>query len=325
MSHFAISALSAVAYGGYAYFRNLLPALGAVDAANRYTILVKTNHLEEFRIDRENFRFVPVPECSKSPGRRMLWEQAVLPGRLRQWKVDAIYTANNVGILRSPVPLVTAIRNLEPFFHREYRDNPNSRWRNGMLLWLTRRSLLAADRVVVVSDFTREVVAGWCAEAAGKLRVIRHGRPMIPPDEEGARALRERLGLKEYLLTNSKFVPYSNLDRLVRGYARAVERNPGLPPLVLAGGDASRLYKETVLGTIRELQLKDRVVPTGLIPYPVNLALMRSSRLFLFATLLEACPNTLIEAMTMGCLVASSNRPPMPEIAADSVLYFDPL
>ena len=50
--------------------------------------------------------------------------------------------------------------------------------------------------------------------------------------------------------------------------------------------------------------------------------MIRGAKLFLFTSLLEACPNTLIEAMSMGCVVVSSDRPPMREIAGESVLYF---
>jgi glycosyltransferase involved in cell wall biosynthesis len=322
LPHFVISALSAVAYGGYTYFRNILLPLAEVDPVNRYTVLVKPQHLAELAVRKENFRFVAVPACAGSVAKRMAWEQVALPGMLRRLGADVVYTANNVGLLWCDTPVVIAVRNLEPFFHTAYEDGGKARARNRTLLWLTKKSVERAARVVAVSEYTKEVVSARYGNS-GKMRVVYHGRPEVAPDEEAAGALRARHGLDgEYFLANSKFVPYGNLHTLIEGYGRAVGKDPRLPKLVLAGGDASRLYKEKVLGAIRTYRLQDRIVLPGLVPYPTNLALIRGAKLFLFPTLLEACPNALIEAMSMGCVVVSSDRPPMREIAGDSVLYF---
>ena len=326
MAHFVISALSAVAYGGYTYFRNLLPVLAKVDPVNRYTVLVKPGHLEELKVRADNMVFMPVPSADASAMKRTTWEQLVLPGLLKRWNADAIYTANNVGILRCEVPVVIAVRNLEPFFFSEYSDGWGPRLRNRALHWLTLRSVRSATRVIVVSEYTRDVVSGECHGYCDKMRVIYHGRPCIVPDEEAAAQIKKLYDLnRDYFLTNSKFVPYSNLHKLIEGYGAAVRMTPDLPRLVVAGGDASSLYKRMVLETIRTKGLNDKVLLVGLVPYAANLALMRSARLFLFPSLLESCPNTLIEALTEGCVILSSNRPPMREVAGDAAIYFDPL
>lgn len=321
-----ISALSVAAYGGYTYFKNLIPALAELDSENQYTILVKSQHFDDFRIIRENFRFLAVPEGSGSAVRRMIWEQFSLPKMLSRLGANAIYTANNVGILFSPVPVVIAVRNLEPFFYDRYKDGIRQRSRNWLLKWLTNQSVQRANRVVVVSKYAREVMFKSCSVSPSKVRVIYHGRTKITPDDAASNALREEHGMEgEFFFTNSKFVPYSNLHNLVRGYALAKRKLPHLPKLVLAGGDTSRSYKNVVLDLINSNNLKEEVIILGLIPNPVNLSLMRSTRLFLFSTLLEACPNTLIEAMSMGCLIACSQIPPLEEIAGDCAIYFDPV
>ena len=321
-----ISALSAVAYGGYSYFQNLLPVLAEVDPVNRYSVLLKPRHLEELRVRADNMVFIPVAVANTSAAMRTMWEQLVLPGRLKQWHANAVYTANNVGLLRCDVPVVIAIRNLEPFFFSQYADGSGLRLRNRALRWLTLRSVQSAKRVIVVSEFTRDVVSGECPGDLHKMRLIYHGHPRIVPDDEAASRFRKRHGLNgEYFLANSKFVPYSNLHKLIEGYGAAVRLTPDLPKLVVAGGDASSSYKRMVLETIRTNGLSDKVLLAGLIPHTANLALMRSAKLFLFASLLEACPNTLIEALTEGCVILSSNRPPMREVAGDAAVYFDPL
>jgi glycosyltransferase involved in cell wall biosynthesis len=43
---------------------------------------------------------------------------------------------------------------------------------------------------------------------------------------------------------------------------------------------------------------------------------------FVMTSRAEACPNTLLEAMSHGCLVVSTDRPPMPEFLEDSAAYY---
>lgn len=326
LAHFVISALSAVAYGGITYFRNILPVLAALDHRNRYTILVKSQHFEELRVDKPNFELIKVPACSGSAARRMIWEQLLLPRFLMRCRADAAYTANNVGLLRSRIPTVISVRNLEPFFHRDYEDGTRARFRNGILRFLTQISVERATFVVVVSEYTREVILRQCSGDVLKMPVIYHGRPEVEPDEKGASEIRQRNNIEgEYLLANGKFVPYGNFCGLVEGYGLALRSIPAMPKLLIAGGDASSVYKKKVLGLIKRHNLGGKVALAGLVPHAANLALMRSAKVFLFPSLLEACPNSLLEALAMGCVILSSDRPPMREVAGDAVCYFDPL
>jgi glycosyltransferase involved in cell wall biosynthesis len=43
-----------------------------------------------------------------------------------------------------------------------------------------------------------------------------------------------------------------------------------------------------------------------------------------FASSCENLPNTMLEAMAFGVPIVSANRPPMPDLAQDACLYFDP-
>ena len=45
---------------------------------------------------------------------------------------------------------------------------------------------------------------------------------------------------------------------------------------------------------------------------------------FVFASSCENLPNILLEAMAAGLPIACSNRGPMPEVAGEAAVYFDP-
>ena len=52
------------------------------------------------------------------------------------------------------------------------------------------------------------------------------------------------------------------------------------------------------------------------------ISLYRRCLVCIIATEIEACPNIAIEAMSSGCTIISSDRPPLSEIFAGSSLVF---
>lgn len=48
----------------------------------------------------------------------------------------------------------------------------------------------------------------------------------------------------------------------------------------------------------------------------------KNCKAFIMSSRIEACPNTALEAMSNGCVIISSNNPPMPEIFGSAVLYY---
>ncbi len=52
--------------------------------------------------------------------------------------------------------------------------------------------------------------------------------------------------------------------------------------------------------------------------------MMRHADAFLFPSVLEACPFTLLEAMSQAAAIVATTAPPMPEFARDGVLLVPP-
>jgi glycosyltransferase involved in cell wall biosynthesis len=96
------------------------------------------------------------------------------------------------------------------------------------------------------------------------------------------------------------------------------------PPLWLAGGVLDKQYFKEIQKFVFEHQLDDKIKFLGLVSHERLSELYQSARAFIFPSTLEACPQTLIEAMASGVPIATSNIPPMPEICQQAAVYFDP-
>ena len=60
----------------------------------------------------------------------------------------------------------------------------------------------------------------------------------------------------------------------------------------------------------------------GNVPWETMTVLYRNCKLFIIATEIEACPNIALESMAAGCVILSSNKPPLPEIFSGSSLNY---
>lgn len=318
----AISTLSGVGYGGLTYFKNILPALAKVDKINEYVIFMREQRSNDFKIKQRNFHFVKWKNGWESQLSRFLLEQFILPFKLKKLEIDILFTAKNLNIFLSPVKTVIAIRNMEPLCYRQYKND----WKLDIISFirnlLTGISMKKADRIIAVSEFTRKYLAENYPHIKHKLYVVYNGNPVV---NKKRKHIPNYDVNQKYLLTSSKYVAYANQYNLLKGYALLRDEMDDLPPLWMAGGVLDKKYFKKVQKFIEENRLMDKVKILGLLPHEELLELYSKAAAFIFPSTLEACPQTLIEAMACGVPIATSNIGPMPEICDNAAVYFDPL
>lgn len=316
----AISVLSAKSYGGDSYVRGILPALGRFADQAEFTLLARDERYSRLA-GESGIRHVTFP-APDGGVRRILWEQAVLPGVIRRLGSDVLYTANNVGILRAGVPCVIAIRNMWPLVPRNARATWALQVRHQLLARITQWSVRRAARVVAVSHFVREALVVGGADPK-KIDVVYHGIDDVATEDTGLPTDGVRELPTEYVAAAAKFVRYANLETLFRAYA--VMRDRGFKgPLLFAGGFLDAGYESEIRVLAQQLGLGPHVRFLGCVPRERLQAIIRHCRVFLFSSMMEACPFTLLEAMRQGAPIVTTNVGPMREICADAAVYIDP-
>jgi glycosyltransferase involved in cell wall biosynthesis len=90
-------------------------------------------------------------------------------------------------------------------------------------------------------------------------------------------------------------------------------------------GPANPAYRRKFEAALQEVgPASEKITYLGEVPNSELPKLYADSDLLLFASSCENLPNILIEAMACGIPICCSDRSPMPEIARDACLYFDP-
>ena len=323
----AINTLSSMAYGAVSYLNNFLPALAKIDKTNDYFILVSKQKYNEYYFEQKNFHFLVCDFASKSLIKRFFWEQFILPFRLNSLKIDAIYTTNNLGIFLTRKKVIIALRNMDPLCYRNYQHPLKYRLRYWILNKLTKLSIKKASKIIAVSNYVKQHLINNENCSSEKVKLIYHGNNIKKENKVTVSSLNDKYNFnfnEPFILSALKFIPYANVENLIDSYWICKNKMKIDLPLVIAGGVWDKTYYEKVMKQIQDKGLETKVNLLGYISSEELQMLYKKSKLFVFPSTLEACPNTLIEAMASGAVIASSTAGPMTEIGSDGVLYFDP-
>jgi glycosyltransferase involved in cell wall biosynthesis len=199
---------------------------------------------------------------------------------------------------------------------------PRDRLVLGPLLPLSMRNAAA---VIVVSQNTRRDLLTRFPDVADRLTVIYEACPEGISQVNDADQLgkaKVAYGLRDpYVLAVGNLQPRKNLVRLTEAFA--IVRTDGLArQLVIVG--QGRWRQSQVMCAVRRQGLQDDVLFTGFVPDDDLPALYSGAAVFAYPSLYEGFGLPLLEAMTCGTPVVSSNTSSMPEVAGDAALLVDP-
>lgn len=255
-----------------------------------------------------------------------MWEQQNLARIVRETNADLLFTPYQISPRIKGLKQVLMIRNMEPFLFRAYRYSMKSRLRNHVLRWQSSRALRAADRVIAISGFTED----WLLDGLGihrdRIHRVYHGRDIsfsLAGDPTEDRDRLAALGVEgDFLLTCGSFLPYRRYEDVIAAFDLcAGSRNSGIK-LVIAGSGSDKRYGELIQRTIANSRYRDRILVVGYVSKGSMISLYRRCMVCIIAAEIEACPNIAIEAMSSGCAIVSSDRPPLPEMFSGNSLVF---
>jgi glycosyltransferase involved in cell wall biosynthesis len=136
------------------------------------------------------------------------------------------------------------------------------------------------------------------------------------------------LGHREYLLFFGSFEPKKNINRIVQAYLASKVKIP----LVVVVAQSWQSDEETRLlnqildedRTYDRSKERRRIRRYEYMPYRLLMTLLQGARALVFPSLYEGFGLPVLEAMTLGTPVITSNTSSLPEIAGDAALSVDP-
>lgn len=306
--------------GTEVYVRNLVRALAAAAPTDELLLYVAAEASGTFGALPAHVREIRCDVKAEQRPARILFEQLQLPRRARRDRLDVLHSLGYTAPLALGCPGVVTLHDLNYHFHPEDWSRAGL-WANRLLMPRVARR---ATRVLTISESSRAAIREVFGIPAERIDVVYHGVDgnLAPTTAASEQELRQRLELPgDYLLTVTASHPHKNLDGLLAAYERLCASWAAPPPLVVVGirgRDHARVEASAARRT------RGRVVVTGWVDDATLAALYRGARVFVFPSKYEGFGFPVLEAMSAGVPVASSNATSLPELVGDAALTFDP-
>jgi glycosyltransferase involved in cell wall biosynthesis len=313
--------------GDEVVFSNLVKNLATIDDRNEYALFTditdkeKLEHVRKsLKIEGKKFEIISLPTANK-----FTWNLFTLPGYMRKNPVD-VYLTQYITPFCMPkkVKIVTIIHDVSFKVYKKYIGKKDLFF----LSFLIPLSLRIADKIIAVSQFTREEIIKHYHVKEEKVDWIHNAvaTDFLSSGEitlEKINAVREKYRLPaKFILYLGTLQPRKNLPTLIEAFSLFHQNDTENIKLVIAGGKLHN-YDSKIDAAVGKFNLGQHIFFPGYIDEEDKAAFLKAATVFCLPSFYEGFGIPVLEAMAVGTPVVASNIPPHQEIAGNSVLYFN--
>jgi len=312
-------------FGVGTYTRNIVRALGRLDAESKYFLIGPPEKVAEIGPLPPNFHTVPL--LANDATIKSYFDFRAILNRLG---CDLVHIPHLFWLPRNlPCPYVMTVHDL---LEHMYRARDQSGLRRSLHFFLTQRALKGAVRLFAVSNFTKSEVEKLFGIDPARIEVVYNAI-----DERFLRGHAneaERQVLAERYLINHPFVlyagrisPHKNVVRIIEAFsalkAELEKENlfPGLK-LIIIGDELSK--HPDLRRTVVRSRMQNDVRFMGFVPIEVLRIFYDTAKIFIFPSLYEGFGLPPLEAMAHGTPVVTSNTSSLPEVVGKAAVLVNP-
>ena len=282
-------------------------------------------------LDKQKYNIIEITFIKYIPGFifRFIYENIFLPFIVRSHRTTTFLTfSHSLPFLSLGCRSVVGVSNSAPFARNIYS---RSGFFSKLRLFLLKISIVSAckkaDAVLTLSQFSKHQLIdnGICKS---KIHVIPNGSESFAsfvPSKSVTDLSPFIDPTKKIILSVSHFYAYKNFETLVSAFSLLPVATRNDLQVVLCGHIENTAYHLSIKQLINAYQLDESIVIVPGLDYASLHLLYQLAHIFVFPSLVENCPNILLEAMSSGLPIVCSDSPPMPEFGGNSVLYFESL
>lgn len=250
-----------------------------------------------------------------------LWFNWLLPRKLKALKADAFISPDGYLALRSQVPTLAVIHDLNFEHHPEDLPRAYSTYYRHYFPRFARQ----ATRLATVSEYSRRDIATTYGVPEGRIDVVYNGvgevfRPLSDEEERSARS--EFTQGRPYVVCIGSLNPRKNIGRLLQAFDEMLERHPSDLRLLIVG--ERMWWDDRMEAAWKHMRHQDRVVFTGRLQQVDLHRALGGAEALAFVSYFEGFGIPVAEAMRCGVPVVAAETTSLPEIAGDAAHYCDP-
>ncbi len=320
----AIDASNIRAGGGLTHLKEIVNRVELERHGIEKIILLSNRHTLDKIDHREGIEKLSHAWLNRGMLFSFLFQIFKMNGVLKSNRVDLLFVPGGTyfGAFR---PYVTMSQNMLPFQQEEYRrfKQLKTRLRFQILRLTQSYTFKNAKAIIFISDFARKYITD-SINLKVKSQLISHGI-----NEHFTREPKPQKPLSEYSSENPFKMLYVSIVSAYKHQWNVAEavirlRKEGFPVTLDLVGEMNNEWGVR-LNSVLDQDTEGCVRFKGFTPYDELAAIYKNADGFVFASSCENQPIILIEAMSAGLPIASSDMGPMPEVLGTGGFYFNPL
>lgn len=296
------------------YTKNLLIGLQKLPDFKKYrfTLLVYPELLPEIKNDLgQNFTYLTTKLRHYS-----LKEQLFLPTLIHKLHPDLVHFTHLDKAIFYPGNSVVTIHDLI----RHFSKGAETTTKSPLLYWpkywgylLMTRVILRTSHVIVPSNYWRNFILDNYHLSPDKIVTTYEA---VDPNFLQAKQLISK-SPENYLIYTGNLYPHKNIEVVLH----ALQKMPQVKLKIIC---ARSVFTQKIENLISSLGLQKQAEFLGYVPDQEFFRIYRQAIALVHPSLLEGFSLTGLEAMALNCPVIAADSSCLPEIYANSVLYFDP-
>lgn len=297
--------------GIYNLAQNLVRELASGNDDSKNEIIVLGNSYNKKDFDIDGISFV---EISKNPLNKLtciFWELFEVSMLAKKMRADKVLFPRGYASMLHLTKEYVIIHDMIPFYYHEHYPDYFNRLENFYIMWRLRASAQKADRVITISEASKQDIIRYSHTDESRITVINNGyNPIERKDYKQAK--------QEYLIAVTSALPHKNAVGIVKSYERYWHMAEHPIPLKIIGISDVLQYEP-------DQNVADSITCIKYIEKNEDLyALIYGAKAFLFLSLVEGFGFPPIEAMQLETPVICSGRSSLPEVAGDAAVFVDP-
>ncbi|WP_300665544.1 glycosyltransferase family 1 protein [Fluviicola sp.] len=248
------------------------------------------------------------------------WFEHSIRKALKKYDIDVFYSPDGYLSLKSPVPQIGVIHDLNFEHHPE--DIPQS-----PLKYLRKyfpKFAKKATHILTVSDYSKQDIVKCYGISPSKITTAWNGasESFVPLSMEEIQNVREeQTDGRPYFIFVGAIHPRKNVGRLIEAFGKFAAVNPDIDLLIV--GESLWSNKASSIPEVSG-ELKKRIRFSGHVSFDVLNKLMGAAFALAYIPYFEGFGIPLVEAMRCGIPIISGNLTCLPEVAGDAAIYVNP-
>lgn len=290
---------------------SVIKKLSEVDDKNQYYIYYGTWQQYDFlNIKKENFNFIPL-NITRNSIIRNFYLAFILPIKLKKYNPDVYHILDTSPVIYKTCKTISTVYDLAEFTVPEKYSKFKCFFRKRYVKYQIKNS----DKVITSSEYTKK-------DMINRFNVNEKKINVLPIFFDTDVQFDESRKYEKYFLIVGEIERTKNIEIVLKAFS-------------LLPNDLKNSYKIYIVGRkgndylnvcdmIRNLNLKDRAIIFDYVSDKKLFELYKNAYALIFPSLFEGFGLPILEAMSFGIPVISSNVTSMPEVIGDAGLLFDP-